>query len=105
AYLDPAIDSLRSVALTRDSVDWSSVRAEAMRRAAGAREPHETWEAVRFLLRSLGDHHSFLQLPDSLAALEAAHRVGADGTGPGGAAIPTDPVPPDPPSPSPFGVR
>src|SRR5690606_40182952 len=27
------------------------------------------------------------------------------GAGPGGAAIPTDPVPPDPPSPSPFGVR
>lgn len=98
AYLDAAVDSLRSVALTRDAVDWSSVRAEAMRRAAGARAPHETWEAVRFLLRSLGDRHSFLQLPDSLAALEA-------GTGSDASTALPEPAPADPPSPSPFGTR
>ena len=97
AYLLEAIDSLQAVALTRGAVDWADVRREALARAAGAGSPPETYPAIRYALSRLEDDHSFLQLSDSLAALEA-ERADAPEDGPADAAE-------EERSPSPFGTR
>jgi C-terminal processing protease CtpA/Prc len=68
AYLDKAIDIIRDNALYSSHVDWKAVRAEAQRRADGARDTAATYPAIRYVLAQLGDHHSFLQL-------DAAHRA------------------------------
>lgn len=78
AYVDEAIDVLRKHALHADRVDWSAVSAEAHRMAAGADSKPAAYPAIRYLLRSLDDNHSFLQLRPELAAAEA-EAIGAPG--------------------------
>lgn len=95
AYLEAALDSLEVVALTRASVDWPSVRRETRELARGATSTVQTYPAIRHALTRLADDHSFLQLSDSLAALEALARAGGD----------AEDVQPPPTSPSPFGTR
>src|SRR6185503_12719283 len=69
-YLAEALATMREVSFHRDELDWPSIRREAFARAAGAEVPADTYEALRGALASLGDHHSFLQLPSELARLE-----------------------------------
>lgn len=61
AFLDEAMEKIRSNALHADRIDWERARRRALVRAGGARTPAETYDAVRFLLLSLGDRHSFLR--------------------------------------------
>lgn len=70
AYLAEAISIIRDNAFRTDSVDWTSVRAAAFDSAAGSRVPVDTYRAIRYVLRSLGDHHSFLQLSEELRERE-----------------------------------
>src|SRR5205814_1794135 len=51
-------------------VDWTALRAQSLARAADAQTTYDTYKAVRFALRSLNDHHSFLQLSNDLARKE-----------------------------------
>jgi len=66
AYLAEAIGIIRENAFRTDSVDWTIVGAAAFDSAAGAVVPVDTYRAIRYVLRSLGDHHSFLQLSREL---------------------------------------
>lgn len=58
-YLARALDLMQAQSLGRDSLDWPQIRAEAMRRAAGAQTVEGTHDAIRAALAELGDGHSF----------------------------------------------
>ena len=62
-YLGEALDTLRRVALRRDSVDWNALRDSLLVRAAGAQSTRDAWPALQWALRRV-DRHSFLQTPE-----------------------------------------
>src|SRR5262245_1284578 len=70
AYLQVALDLMQKNALRKKQVDWNSLRRETFKRAAGAEQPIDTYEAIRFALASLGDHHSHLSLTPELEQAE-----------------------------------
>ena len=72
-YLEGALDTLRRVALRRDSVDWKALRDSLLARAAGARTTEESWPALQWALRSV-DRHSFLQTPRPMPEERAANK-------------------------------
>lgn len=63
AYLFAALAHIEANALYRDRVDWPAARDEALRIAAGARVPSDTYGAIRAALFRLGDRHSRLIEP------------------------------------------
>jgi carboxyl-terminal processing protease len=71
AYLNRALDEMQLHALRREAVDWPVIRKEALARAAHAESTVDTYDAIRFALASLGDHHSSLHLTPALQALES----------------------------------
>jgi carboxyl-terminal processing protease len=75
AYLNRALDEMQSRALRRATVDWPRIRAEALERAANAKTTTDTYDAIRFALASLGDHHSSLHLTADLEKLESERKA------------------------------
>jgi carboxyl-terminal processing protease len=75
AYLNQAIDVMQTKALRRSTVDWTRIRAAALAMAAHAESTAGTYDAIRFVLASLGDHHSSLHLTPALEALEAEEKA------------------------------
>jgi len=75
AYLNQAIDIMQTKALRRNTVDWAKIRAAALAMAAHAESTAGTYDAIRFALASLGDHHSSLHLTPALEALEAEEKA------------------------------
>jgi hypothetical protein len=63
--LDSAIALVRTNALWRDTVTWSKVEPRVRAIAAGSTTTADVYPAIRALLTSLGDHHSFLMPPDA----------------------------------------
>ncbi len=63
-------------ALRREAVEWPRIRKEALARAAHAESTVDTYDAIRFALASLGDHHSSLHLTPALQALESQRKAG-----------------------------
>jgi carboxyl-terminal processing protease len=96
AYLSRALDEMQTRALRRSSVDWPRVRAEALARAAQARTTIDTYDAIRFALANLGDHHSSLHLTAELEKLESQRKARNPSL--------SEPAP-QPPPPSPFVGR
>ena len=76
AYLNRALDEMQLHALRREAVDWPRIRKEALARAAHAESTVDTYDAIRFALASLGDHHSSLHLTPALQALESQRKAG-----------------------------
>jgi carboxyl-terminal processing protease len=76
AYLNRALDEMQRRALRRGVVDWPHVRAAALARAAHAEITVDTYDAIRFALESLGDHHSSLHLTPALEKLESQRKPG-----------------------------
>jgi hypothetical protein len=74
-YLNHALELMATNSFRRSDVDWKQVRSSALARAEGAQIPADTYDAIRFALYSLGDHHSHLQLTPELEALEARRRA------------------------------
>ena len=70
-YLADALDLIQGSAFYADRVDWPSVRAEARRRAGAATTTAGTYDAIRWVLTKLGDHHSLLLSPEQARALAA----------------------------------
>jgi hypothetical protein len=68
-YVDAALAIVREHALYSKQVDWARVRSAALAHARGATAPSDTYGALRFALRELGDQHSYLLAPSSAAAL------------------------------------
>ncbi|MEZ4700443.1 MAG: S41 family peptidase [Rhodothermales bacterium] len=66
-YVNQALDAMEQYALRRDSVDWPQLRLDTFRAAAGAQTPADTYPALRYALGRLGDRHSHLIEPMSIA--------------------------------------
>lgn len=58
-YISTAIDSMKLHSLRKDSVDFDQLKRKALLIAGDAKIPEDNYLAVRFLLRSMEDHHSF----------------------------------------------
>lgn len=69
--LDEALNLVERRPFYAGRVDWPSVRAEAWRRVAAATTRAEVYQAIRWVLSRLGDHHSFLLTPQRAAELAA----------------------------------
>ena len=83
AYLNQALDEMQKQALRRNTVDWDSLRAQAHNKAANAKLTVDTYDAIRFALASLSDHHSSFHPTPALEQLEAerkGHPVQDDNT-------------------------
>lgn len=70
AYLRAAMDTIQKNALNTTQVNWDKLRQEVIEKAQGAKSTPEVYHLLRYVLKSLNDNHSFIQLSDSLAALE-----------------------------------
>jgi hypothetical protein len=68
-YLTKALDLIQANALTRERVDWPTVRAHAFAQASDAPSPADMYDAIRSVLTALGDHHSSFQTRESMDAL------------------------------------
>jgi hypothetical protein len=74
-YVDHALDLMQQHSINARKIDWSTVRKETLARAANAQTTYDTYDAIRFALGSLNDHHSFLQLDEELSRREGeSHR-------------------------------
>src|SRR5439155_19605614 len=69
AYLNRAVDEMQRHSLYRDRVDWRAFRAEALRRARGARTTADTYPVIRDAVGALGDRHSGFYTPAEARAL------------------------------------
>jgi hypothetical protein len=68
-YVAAALDVMHEHSINRSMIDWSAFRAAALEQARGAVTTTDAQLAVRFALRELGDHHSYLVTPSTAAAL------------------------------------
>ena len=67
SYLDSTIRLVKARAYWSDTITWSVLSAEVQALAKGAAAPTETYEAIRYLLSRLGDHHGFFAAPKSVS--------------------------------------
>lgn len=93
AYLDDALAAIRRRAYYSDRVDWAHARSGAFALASGAKTPGETYDAIQYVLRLLGDHHSHLVEPaaardDRESKARDFHIAGSLVSGAGYVAIP-----------------
>ena len=70
AYAEAALDTLRTHALRRDSVDWAQVHARMLAGVLGAQTPSETYDALADVARFVDRHSSFIT-PERLAQMRA----------------------------------
>lgn len=63
AELDAAIDIVRKNALRAAAVDWKTTEPQVRAKIVDSELSQEAYPAIRMLLASLGDHHSFLMEP------------------------------------------
>jgi carboxyl-terminal processing protease len=73
-YLNHVLDLMQQNAINAKEIDWTMVRREAFLRADGAKTTVDTYPAIYYALTQLKEHHSFLQLGDSLSATDK-HRT------------------------------
>lgn len=63
AYLDNALSLLRTKHINRANVDWPGIEATARTQIRDARTTADTYPAIRAVLDTLGEKHSFLAEP------------------------------------------
>jgi carboxyl-terminal processing protease len=71
-YLEHALDLMQKNALNKNSIDWAEVHRQTLARARDAKTTFDTYPAIVFALTQLKEHHSFLQLPDTLGGAQRA---------------------------------
>jgi len=76
--LDAAIDIVKKSAWMRGNIDWAVMQPDLRLMAGGATTSSDIYPAIRFLLSSLKDRHSFLMPP----AAATAFRSGGAGNPP-----------------------
>jgi carboxyl-terminal processing protease len=74
AYLQAALDVMQTNSLRKRTLDWNIVRQKALKAAAGAEVPADTYEAIRVALRELRDSRSSLELTKEQRDLEASRK-------------------------------
>jgi carboxyl-terminal processing protease len=75
AYLNRALDEMQARSLRRDHINWPRLRKETLARAARAEITVDTYDAIRFALASLNDHHSSFHPTPALEDLEAKRKA------------------------------
>lgn len=70
AYLTEALDIMQNNSLHRYSIDWEAFRTSTFLRAQHAQTTADTYDAIRYALYQLGDHHSFFRTPEEVAQVE-----------------------------------
>ena len=58
--LSAVVDVLKQHHVNRGKVDWPSLEDEAFAMVSAAQKPRDTAPAIQFLIRSLGERHTFL---------------------------------------------
>lgn len=58
SYLSKVLDIMERNALLRHQVKWVEVRRQAFSQAQAAQKPSDTYDAIRFALRTVGHGHS-----------------------------------------------
>jgi carboxyl-terminal processing protease len=74
AYLNRALDQMQARSFRRNQINWPRLRKETLARAADAELTVDTYDAIRFALASLGDHHSSFHPTPALDQLEASRK-------------------------------
>lgn len=76
-YLDRAIGLFKEQHINAGKVDWTLVSARAYRAAAGAQSPSDTYDAIRLVIRDLGEKHSKFLTPAEATARKTGVAAGA----------------------------
>ena len=63
-YLDHALNWLEANAVTAETVDWETVRAEAVALAGQPQTTADTYPAIEYALAQLSDPEAFMQTPE-----------------------------------------
>jgi carboxyl-terminal processing protease len=71
-YVEAALDIVQRHSLNPGAADWATLRRATLEHARGAVSTADTYPALRFALRELGDRHSYLLAPGPAAALLVA---------------------------------
>jgi len=74
AYLQSALDIMQENSFRKKSVDWNLVRQKALKAAAGAQIPADTYEAIRIALREIRDGRGSLELSKEQRDLEISRK-------------------------------
>jgi carboxyl-terminal processing protease len=85
-YLSRALDLLQQNSVDTGSVDWPRARAEAFRMAGGARNPNQTYPAIRWVVQQLHNPHTRFLSPTTAA--ESSSRSRPSGGPPTGRLLP-----------------
>ena len=66
-YLNAALDIMQSHSINRYKINWPTFRERAFGEAGPAQTTADTYNAIRFALRELGDNHSLFRPPGGQA--------------------------------------
>lgn len=88
-FLRAAVETCRRMSLNRDRLDWSAIEADATRKITGEAAA-DAYDATRYLLRALGDGHSFLRTAAEWVALEHQQASSSTAEWPSGGQVRND---------------
>jgi carboxyl-terminal processing protease len=71
AYLTEALDVMQRFSINRNHIEWPAFRAEVLRGARGAQTFRDTYPALRYAVRALGDNHSYFREPSEVGGASA----------------------------------
>ncbi|MDP4209598.1 MAG: S41 family peptidase [Bacteroidota bacterium] len=63
-YLNKAVDIIKANSINKNSIDWVQFRKDVLEKGKEAENIKETYPAIQYALRQLGDHHSFFMTPE-----------------------------------------
>jgi len=69
-YLNIVLDIMQNNSINRYKIEWVSFREKTIKYAGNAQTKKATYDAIRFAINNLGDHHSlFIEPPTNLIAM------------------------------------
>lgn len=74
-YIQSAIDTMEKYSVRKKNVNWTILRKSVSDQAKGATSYSETYPAIRFALKLLGDNHSLLKTPQEAIAWSSPIKV------------------------------
>lgn len=72
AYLNRAVDTMQHHSINRYRIAWDAFRQSTINRAGNAQTTADTYDAIRYAIDNLGDHHSFFQEPGQAGSAPAS---------------------------------
>lgn len=74
SYVEKAIQIMEQNSVNKKSIDWATIKKDALKTAQEKKEIKETYPIIRDILEKLGDHHSKLYEPDVVADYLKRHK-------------------------------